>query len=55
MFRSGVTRLIISNEQMNGIMKITKSLEKPGLIIKSINESIKNRQKNKKEDFSEYY
>ena len=34
--RSGFTALIISNEEMNDIMKIAKSLEESALLIKSI-------------------
>ena len=60
---SGVTTLIISNEEMNDIMKIVKFLEEAVLLIK---EGIKNeakeneaklkmKQKNKKEGFLEYY
>ena len=33
MFGSGNTTFIISNEEMNGIMKKVKSLEEPGLLI----------------------
>ena len=33
MFESGTTILIISNEEMNDIMKIVKSLEESGLLI----------------------
>ena len=36
MFGSGNTTLIISNEEMNDIMKIIKSLEKSGLLIKGV-------------------
>ena len=36
MFRSGVTTLIISNEEVNNILKIVKSLEESGLLIKEI-------------------
>ena len=39
------TTLIISNEEMNDIVKILKSLEESGLLAKKIN------QKNRKEDF----
>ena len=35
MFGSGFTALIISNEEMNDIMKIFKFLEESGLIIKA--------------------
>ena len=34
MFGSGTTKLIISNEGLNDIMKIVKSLEESGLLIK---------------------
>ena len=34
MSRSGKTTLIISNKEMNDIMKIFKSLEEPGLLIR---------------------
>ena len=33
MFGSGNTTLIISNEEMNNIMNIIKSIEKPELLI----------------------
>ena len=36
------TTLIISNEEINGIMKLFKSLEESGLLIKGISETIKN-------------
>ena len=35
MFRSGTTTIIISNEEMNGIIKIVKSLEESDLLIKN--------------------
>ena len=37
--------LIISNEEMNDIMKIVKSLEGSGLLIKDVSETIKNEAK----------
>ena len=46
MFRSGFTTLIISNEEMNGIMKIVKSLEESGLLIKGVSETSKNEAAN---------
>ena len=49
------TTLILSNEEMNDIMKIVKSLEESGLLIKDVSKAIKNEAKNKKEDFSECY
>ena len=45
MFGSGFTALIISNEKMNDIMKIVKSLEESVLLIKGISEANKNEAK----------
>ena len=45
MFGSGATTLIISIEEMNHIMKIVKSLEESGLLIKGLNETFKNELK----------
>ena len=39
---SETTRLIISNKEMKGIMKIIKSLEGSDLLIKSVSEMIQN-------------
>ena len=36
-----MTALIISNKEMEDIMTIVKSLEESGLLIKSVNETIK--------------
>ena len=44
-FGSGTTELIISNEEMEDIMKIVKSLEEAELIIKEVSETIKNGAK----------
>ena len=52
MFESGFTILVISNEEMNDIMKIVKSVEDSGLLIKGVRKQLKMKQKNKKEDFS---
>ena len=51
MFGSGFTTLIISNEEMNDIMKIVKCLEESGLLIKGIRETIKNETKEQKGGF----
>ena len=51
MFGSGFTTLIISIEQMNNIMKIVKSLEESGLLIKGVNEKIKNEAEEQKGGF----
>ena len=42
MFRSGTTTLIISNEELKNIMKIVKSPEEFGLLIKGVSKAIKN-------------
>ena len=55
MFGSGFTPLITCNEEMEDIMKIIKSLEDSGLLIKGVGETIQNEAKNKKEDFLERY
>ena len=51
MFGSSVTTLIIFNKEMNDVMKIIKSLEKSGLLIKDISETIKNEAKEKEGGF----
>ena len=45
---SRTTTLIISNEEMEDIMKIIKSLEESGLLIKGISETNKNEGKERK-------
>ena len=50
-YGSGTTTLIISNEEIEDIMKIVKSLEKSGLLIKGISEAIKNEAKEQKGGF----
>ena len=42
------TTLIISNEGMNDIMKIIKSLEESGLLIKGVSETIRSEAKEQK-------
>ena len=51
MFGSGVTTLIISNKEINHIMKIVKTLEESGLLIKNISETIKNETKEREGEF----
>ena len=48
MFGFGITTLIISNEKMNDIMKIVKSLERSGLLIKGVSKTIKNEAREQK-------
>ena len=47
MCRLGTTPLIISNEEIKYIMKIVKSLEESGLIIKELVKQLKINQENK--------
>ena len=51
MFGSGFTTLIISNEDLENIMKIVMSLEDSGLLRKSVRETIKNEAKKKRRTF----
>ena len=45
MFGSGMPTLIISNDEMNNIMKIVQSLEESGLLIKGVSKTIQNEVK----------
>ena len=45
------TTLTILNDEVEGILKIAKSLEESGILLKGVSETIKMKQKNKKEDF----
>ena len=45
------TALLISNEEVNDIMKIVKSLEESGLLIKDASETVKNEAKEQKGGF----
>ena len=45
---SGMTALIISNEEMEGIIKIVKSLEDSSFLLKQVNETIQNEAKKQK-------
>ena len=51
MFGYGMTTLIISNEEMNNIIKIVKSLGKSGLFINGVSETIQRESKNNREGF----
>ena len=48
---SGTTTLIISNDEMEGIIKIVKSLEDSGLLLKGVSETIQNEAKEQKGRF----
>ena len=51
MLESGVATLIISNEQINDIIKIVKYLEASGLLTKGVGETIKNEVTKQKGGF----
>ena len=51
MFGYGTTILIISNEEMNDIIKIVRSLEESGLLIKGVSKTIKNEVNKQKGGF----
>ena len=45
------TTLLISNDEMEDIIKIVKSLEDSGLLLKGVSKQFRMKLKNKKEDF----
>ena len=45
---SGTATLIIPNDEMNDILKIVKSLEHSGILLKGVSETIKNEAKEQK-------
>ena len=51
MLGSGTITLIISNEEMNDIMKIAQALEDSNILLKGVSETIKNETKEQKEGF----
>ena len=48
---SGYTTLIISNEEINDIIKIIQALEDSNILLKGVTKTIKNETKEQKEDF----
>ena len=42
---SGTTTLIISNDEMNDIIKIVQALEDSNILMKGVTETIKNKNK----------
>ena len=50
-FGSGKTTLIIPNDEMKDIIKIVKSLEDSGLLLKRVSEKMEIKLRSKKEDF----
>ena len=51
MFGSATTTLIISNEEMDTVIKTIKSFEESGLLIKGVSNTIKNKAKEQKRRF----
>ena len=51
MLGSGVTTLIILNDEMNDILKIVKSLENSGLLLKGVSETIQHEAKEQRGGF----
>ena len=51
MLGSGTTTLIISNEEMNDIMKIVQTLEDSNILLKGVTKTIKNETKEQKGGF----
>ena len=50
-FGSGMTILIISNEEVDDIVKIIKSLEQSSVLVKCVSKTIKNEAKGQKGGF----
>ena len=48
---SGTTTIIISNDEMNDILKIVKSLEDSEVLLKGVNKAIKNEAKKQRGGF----
>ena len=48
---SGTTTLIISNKEMNDIMKIVQALEDSGVLLKGVTKTIQNEKKEQNEGF----
>ena len=48
---SRTTTLIISDEEMNDIMKIVQALEDSNILLKGVTKTIKNETKEQKDDF----
>ena len=48
---SGTTTLIISNKEMNDIIKIVQALEDSNILLKGVTKTIKNKTKEQKGEF----
>ena len=51
---SGNTTLIISNEEMNDVIKVVQALEDSNILLKGVTETIKNETKEQKGEFFQY-
>ena len=51
MLGSGTTTLKISNDEMDDILKIVKSLENPGVLLKGVSETIQHKAKEQRGGF----
>ena len=51
LYGSGATALIISNKEMNDIMKIVQALEDSNILLKGVTKTIKNETKEQKGGF----
>ena len=51
MLGSGMTALIISNDEMDDILNIVKSLENSGLLLKGVSETIQHQAKEQRGGF----
>ena len=51
MLCSGATTLIISNDEMDNILKIVKSLENSGVLLKGVSETIQHEAKEQRARF----
>ena len=54
-FEIGTRKLIVSNEEMNEIIKIVEPLEKSDLLIEGVSKTIKNEAQKEKNEFSVCY
>ena len=52
---SGTATLIISNKEMNDILKINKALEGSNILLKVVTKKLKMKQKNKEVAFYQCY
>ena len=50
-YGSGTTTLVISNEEINDIMKIVQALENSNILLKGVTKTIKNKTKEQKGGF----